>query len=91
MPKKPPHFTSVSSRTHASSMSCVPQAWTPGPGQDYTITIEVEVQEMVFLNGGRAQQLNAAFSFFVRCDSPEEIDHYGDKLIEGGNPWPVAG
>lgn len=51
-----------------------------------TITIEIEGQEMVFLNGGPAQQLNPAISFFVRCDSQEEIDTYWDKLIEGGKP-----
>jgi predicted 3-demethylubiquinone-9 3-methyltransferase (glyoxalase superfamily) len=55
-------------------------------GKIATITIELEGQEMVFLNGGPAHQLNAAFSFFVRCDSQEEIDSYWDKLIEGGKP-----
>ena len=39
---------------------------------------------MVFLNGGPAQKLNPAISFFVRCDSQEEIDGYWDKLMEGG-------
>ena len=29
---------------------------------------------MVFLNGGPGHQLNPAFSFFIRCDSQEEID-----------------
>ena len=51
-----------------------------------TVTIELEGQEMVFLNGGPAQQLNPAFSFFVRCDSQEEIDSYWGRLIEGGKP-----
>jgi predicted 3-demethylubiquinone-9 3-methyltransferase (glyoxalase superfamily) len=55
-------------------------------GKIATITIELEGQEMVFLNGGPSNQLNPAFSFFVRCDSQEEIDSYWDKLIEGGNP-----
>ncbi len=50
------------------------------------VTIELEGQEMVLLNGGPAQQLNPAFSFFLRCDSQEEIDSYWDKLIEGGAP-----
>jgi predicted 3-demethylubiquinone-9 3-methyltransferase (glyoxalase superfamily) len=36
-------------------------------GKIARITIEIEGQEMVFLNGGLAQQLNPAFSFFVRC------------------------
>jgi predicted 3-demethylubiquinone-9 3-methyltransferase (glyoxalase superfamily) len=51
-----------------------------------TITIELEGQEMVFLNGGLAYQLNPAFSFFVRCDSQKEIDSYWEMLIEGGKP-----
>ena len=58
-------------------------------GKIATITIELEGQEMVFLNGGPAHQLNPAFSFFVRCDSQEEIDSYWDKLMEGGGK-PVA-
>jgi len=53
-------------------------------GKIATITIELEGQEMVFLNGGPSYQFNPAFSFFVRCDSQKEIDGYWDKLIEGG-------
>ena len=56
-------------------------------GKIATITIELEGQEMVFLNGGPAHQLSPSFSFFVRCDSQEEIDSYWDKLLaDGGKP-----
>lgn len=51
-----------------------------------TITIELEGQEMVFLNGGPANRLNQAFSFFVRCDTQDEIDGYWEKLVAGGSP-----
>lgn len=53
-------------------------------GKIATITIELEGQEMVFLNGGPTYQLTPAFSFFVRCGSQEEIDRYWDKLMDGG-------
>ena len=53
-------------------------------GEIATITIELEGQEMVFLNGGPAYQLNPAFSFVIRCDNQKEIDSYWSKLIEGG-------
>jgi predicted 3-demethylubiquinone-9 3-methyltransferase (glyoxalase superfamily) len=53
-------------------------------GKIATITIELEGQEMVFLNGGPSQKLTPAISFFVNCDSQEEIDRYWDKLMEGG-------
>jgi len=49
-----------------------------------TITIELEGQEIVLMNGGPHHQLNPAFSFFIRCDSQQEIDTYWDKLMEGG-------
>lgn len=56
-----------------------------GPeGKIATVTIELEGQEMAFLNGGPSYALNPAFSYFIRCDSQEEIDSYWDKLIEGG-------
>jgi predicted 3-demethylubiquinone-9 3-methyltransferase (glyoxalase superfamily) len=55
-------------------------------GKVATVTIELEGQEMVFLNGGPMYQLNPAISFFVRCDSQDEIDSYWDKLIAGGKP-----
>ena len=56
-------------------------------GKVATVTIELEGQEMVFLNGGPAHQLSPSFSFFVSCDSQEEIDSYWDKLMaDGGKP-----
>jgi predicted 3-demethylubiquinone-9 3-methyltransferase (glyoxalase superfamily) len=55
-------------------------------GKIATITIELEGQEIGFLNGRPAHPLTPAFSFFIRCDSQEEIDCYWDKLIEGGKP-----
>lgn len=55
-------------------------------GKMAVVTIELEGQEMVFLNGGPAHQLTPAFSFFVRCDSQDELDMYWNTLIEGGKP-----
>ncbi|MEX1122821.1 MAG: VOC family protein, partial [Balneolales bacterium] len=31
-------------------------------------------------------QFNEAISLLVKCDSQEEIDHYWNKLKEGGDP-----
>ena len=60
-------------------------------GKIATITIELEGQEMVFLNGGPHYQLNPAFSFFVRCDSQEEIDAYWTSSSKAASRWPAAG
>ena len=69
---------------HAKKLDEVRGPWPAG--KIATITIELEGQEVVFLNGGPSHALNPAFSFFVRCDSQAEIDSYWDKLIEGGKP-----
>jgi hypothetical protein len=39
-----------------------------GGGWGTIAAIDLEGQEMVFLNGGLAPALNPPFSFFVRCD-----------------------
>ncbi|HVY45928.1 MAG TPA: VOC family protein [Minicystis sp.] len=53
-------------------------------GNIATITIELEGQEVTFMNGGPEQKLSPAFSFFVRCESQAEIDMVWDKLLAGG-------
>lgn len=57
----------------------------PGPvGSVLTIDLELDGQQVTFLNGGPAHQLTEAFSFTVRCDTQEEIDGYWSKLGDQG-------
>jgi predicted 3-demethylubiquinone-9 3-methyltransferase (glyoxalase superfamily) len=57
----------------------------PGPaGSLLAIDIELEGQQVTFLNGGPAQQLTEAFSFTVRCETQWEIDTYWSRLGDGG-------
>jgi predicted 3-demethylubiquinone-9 3-methyltransferase (glyoxalase superfamily) len=58
----------------------------PGPvGSLLVMDLELEGEVVTFLNGGPAYQLTEAFSFTVRCETQEEIDHYWAKLTEGGS------
>jgi predicted 3-demethylubiquinone-9 3-methyltransferase (glyoxalase superfamily) len=58
----------------------------PGPkGSLLVIDIELDGQQVTFLNGGPAHQLSEAFSFTVRCETQAEIDSYWSKLTDGGN------
>ena len=57
----------------------------PGPaGSLLAIDIEINGQQVTFLNGGPAYQLTEAFSFSVACDTQAEIDDYWAKLGDGG-------
>jgi predicted 3-demethylubiquinone-9 3-methyltransferase (glyoxalase superfamily) len=57
----------------------------PGPvGSLLVVDLEIEGQQVTFLNGGSAFQLNEAFSFVVLCETQEEIDEYWAKLTADG-------
>jgi predicted 3-demethylubiquinone-9 3-methyltransferase (glyoxalase superfamily) len=57
----------------------------PGPiGSLLALDLEIDGQQVTFLNGGPAHQLSEAFSFTVRCETQAEIDSYWAKLTDGG-------
>jgi predicted 3-demethylubiquinone-9 3-methyltransferase (glyoxalase superfamily) len=60
-----------------------------GPGDDGTVmsaTFELEGQEFIALNGGPQFTFTPAISFFVSCETQEEVDYFWDRLLEGGLP-----
>jgi predicted 3-demethylubiquinone-9 3-methyltransferase (glyoxalase superfamily) len=62
-----------------------PVQTTVPQGAVLTVTFELEGQEFVALNGGPEHKFNEAVSFFIRCETQEEIDYYWAKLTEGGS------
>src|SRR5258708_32234848 len=45
---------------------------------------ELDGQAFLALTGGPQSTFSPAVSFVVNCESQEEVDHYWDKLSEGG-------
>ena len=57
----------------------------PGPeGALLVASIQLEGQEVILMNGGPGHPQTDAFSLTVNCGSQEEVDHYWNKLLEGG-------
>ncbi len=57
----------------------------PGPkGSVMSATFEIEGQELIALNGGPAFSFTPAISFFVKCETQEEVDDLWAKLSAGG-------
>jgi predicted 3-demethylubiquinone-9 3-methyltransferase (glyoxalase superfamily) len=57
----------------------------PGPkGTVMTVEFELEGQRFVGLNGGPQFKFTEAVSFVVNCTTQEEVDHFWQKLSEGG-------
>jgi predicted 3-demethylubiquinone-9 3-methyltransferase (glyoxalase superfamily) len=57
----------------------------PGPkGTVMTATFQLEGQEFTALNGGPMFTFSPAISFFVDCQTQEEVDELWEKLSAGG-------
>ena len=57
----------------------------PGPkGAVMSATFQLEGQKFIALNGGPQFTFSPAISFFVNCETQEEVDELWEKLSEGG-------
>jgi predicted 3-demethylubiquinone-9 3-methyltransferase (glyoxalase superfamily) len=58
-----------------------------GPGEKGSVMIanfELDGQEFIALNAGPHFKFNEAISFFVSCETQEEVDYYWNKLTADG-------
>ena len=57
----------------------------PGPeGKVMSATFQLEGQEFMALNGGPHFTFTPAISFFVNCETQQEVDELWEKLSAGG-------
>jgi predicted 3-demethylubiquinone-9 3-methyltransferase (glyoxalase superfamily) len=57
----------------------------PGPaGSVMTVSFELEGQEFIALNGGPHFTFTEAVSFFVKCETQDEVDALWTRLTDGG-------
>ena len=57
----------------------------PGPkGSVMSATFQLHGQEFIALNGGPHFRFTPAISFFVHCQTQEEVDELWEKLSAGG-------
>ena len=58
-----------------------------GPGEKSSVmsaTFQLDGQDFIALNGGPMFKFTPAVSFFVNCESQEEVDELWEKLSAGG-------
>jgi predicted 3-demethylubiquinone-9 3-methyltransferase (glyoxalase superfamily) len=77
-------YTSVFKNSKVENISRYSAA---GPGPEGTVmsgTFQLEGQRFLALNGGPHYSFTPAISFFVNCETQEEVDELWEKLSEGG-------
>lgn len=56
------------------------------PGSVLAVSFELDGQSFTALNAGPQFPFTPAISFQVNCETQEEVDHYWERLSEGGDP-----
>lgn len=73
------HYLSIFKNAKALSVS-------RANGKVMSVTFELEGQKFMGLNAGPQYKFTEAVSFFVSCETQEEVDELWEKLSEGGAP-----
>lgn len=56
-----------------------------GPdGSVMSATFELDGEEFMALNAGPQFKFSEAVSFFIKCETQEEVDYFWEKLSDGG-------
>ena len=83
-------YTSIFKNSRILSISRYSEGAPRPAGSVMVVTFQLNGQEVMALNGGPEFKFSEAFSFFVECESQEDIDHYWESLSAGGEKGPCG-
>jgi predicted 3-demethylubiquinone-9 3-methyltransferase (glyoxalase superfamily) len=83
-------YCSVFERSRIRGVTHYPEG-SPGPvGTVMTVEWELDGQRFVGINGGPQFTFSEAISLQISCDTQEEVDHYWERLTDGGEEGPCG-
>src|SRR3989442_15901579 len=77
-------YTSIFKNSEIVSVSRYGEGSPGQAGTVMTATFTLNGQTFIALNGGPQFKFTEAISFFVNCETQEEVDELWEKLSEGG-------
>jgi predicted 3-demethylubiquinone-9 3-methyltransferase (glyoxalase superfamily) len=77
-------YTSIFKNSKIGNVSRYGDAGPGAKGAVMTATFQLDGQEFMALNGGPEFSFSPAISFFVSCETQEEVDELWEKLSAGG-------
>lgn len=84
------HYTSIFPNSRILAVTRYGQTG-PGPaGSVMTVKFMLDGMEFVALNAGPLFKFTEAISMVVNCEDQVEIDHYWNRLSDGGKPGPCG-
>jgi predicted 3-demethylubiquinone-9 3-methyltransferase (glyoxalase superfamily) len=83
-------YVSLFPNSRIVSVNRYGEAGPRAAGSVMTVDFELDGQPYVALNGGPEFKFNEAVSFQISCADQDEVDHYWNKLGEGGEHGPCG-
>jgi predicted 3-demethylubiquinone-9 3-methyltransferase (glyoxalase superfamily) len=83
-------YTSIFPNSRIGKVTHYGSAGPRDEGTVMTVEFELDGQPYVALNGGPGFPFSEAISFYVLCETQEEVDSYWEKLGEGGEEGPCG-
>ncbi|HJT72538.1 MAG TPA: VOC family protein [Chitinophaga sp.] len=77
-------YTSIFANSRITNVARYPEGAPAPAGSVMTVTFILDGVEFTALNAGPHFKFTEAISFYVKCDTQEEIDEKWEKLISGG-------
>ena len=83
-------YTSIFKNSKIGSVSRYGEAGPRPKGTAMTVSFQLEGQEFTALNGGPEFNFTEAISFYVNCETQQEVDELWGKLTKGGEEGPCG-
>jgi predicted 3-demethylubiquinone-9 3-methyltransferase (glyoxalase superfamily) len=84
------HYVSIFKDAKMGTISRYGETSPGEPGSVLTASFEIMGLECVALNGGPQYKFTEAISFQIPCETQAEVDHYWEKLGDGGTFQPCG-
>jgi predicted 3-demethylubiquinone-9 3-methyltransferase (glyoxalase superfamily) len=83
-------YTSVFPRSRIVHVAHYPEDAPRPAGMVMTVEFELDGQRFVAINGGPQFTFSEAISLQIDCEDQDEVDHYWERLSEGGQEGPCG-
>jgi predicted 3-demethylubiquinone-9 3-methyltransferase (glyoxalase superfamily) len=77
-------YTSIFENSRIVSKTHYPEGSPGTPGAVMTVEWELDGERFIGINGGPQFKFDEAVSFLISCADQDEVDHFWEKLTDGG-------
>jgi predicted 3-demethylubiquinone-9 3-methyltransferase (glyoxalase superfamily) len=85
-------YVSVFPNSEINEVTRYPESAGDQAGKVLTVNFTLDGEPFTIINGGQAPfRFDESTSFLIDCDDQAEVDHFWDKLVEGGGEHSQCG